>query len=68
MKELFMVQDYYDYSEILNLILTMFLFELISTLEWNNIYFFILKTSLFLYIALFKNDYIFQKYDIQQVL
>ena len=63
-----MVQDYSDYSEILILILIMFLFEFISTFEWNNIYFFILKTSLFMYIVLFKTDDIFKKYDTQKVL
>ena len=46
----------------------MFLFEFISTSEWNNIYFVILKTSLFMYIVLFKNDYKFKKCDMQKVL
>ena len=54
-----MVQDYSDYSEILILILTMFFFEFINTFEWNNVCFFILKTSLFIYIVLLKNDDIF---------
>ena len=44
-----------------------YIFEFISTFEWNNIYFFILETSLFIYIVLFKND-IFKKYDMQKVL
>ena len=59
MKELFMVQDYSDYSEILILILKMFFFEFISTFEWN-IYFFISKALLFIYMVLFKNDDIFK--------
>ena len=52
MKELFMVQDYSDYSEILLLILTMFFFEFISTFEWSNIYFYIqyIYISLFMYL------------------
>ena len=55
-----MVHDYSDYSEILSLILTMFFFEFISTFQWNIIYFFILKTSLFIHIVLFKSDDIFK--------
>ena len=63
-----MVQDYSDYSEILILIL-MFFFKFISTFEWSNIYFFILKASLFIYIVLFKNDDIlFKNYDMQKIL
>ena len=31
-------------------------------------YIFILKTSLFIYIVLFKNDDIFKKYDVQKIL
>ena len=48
-----MVQDYSDYSEILLLILTMFLFEFISTFEWNNIYFYIQYTYISLFMYLF---------------